>query len=220
MKYILFCIGVFFSTVNAQVGIGTTSPTAMLDINGKLRIRDLNQEADMDVITDSILVISKSGEVNRIEANNVVAAALPTMVKVGFSNTGNVVHGITGLNTPITFNSEELDSHDEYDTSTYTFTAKQAGIYVVSGQIKIVSAISVNTNFGIGIYKNNVLIAEHSYTSVVVSAVSVSSPIRHVNTVISLSANDTIQFKVSSTLLSVNILGTSTDSYCSIYQLR
>ncbi|MFV9551490.1 hypothetical protein [Algibacter sp. PT7-4] len=221
----LFFLLVVSNTIQSQgVGIGTTSPTAMLDVNGDLKVQATIHETNYDVIRDSILVISKTGKINRVEGTDVINAAIPSMVRATFSNTGNVSHLITlslGFGySLVEFDNELIDSNNEFDPTTYTFTAKQDGIYNVSAQIKINSPISISTDFGIGIYKNDVLIAEQSFPSFVVALINITSPIRHVSTVIDLLENDTITFKLSSSLANVNILGNSPDSYCTIYQLR
>ncbi|MBP0905157.1 hypothetical protein ACFSKN_17695 [Mariniflexile gromovii] len=223
MNKIIFFL-LFTPTLFAQVGIGITTPTATLDVNGTVRIRSTTNETDVDVINDSILVVSKSGNINSVKGVDIINATLPSMVRASFSSGGNISHNIVSGSSIIKFNNELTDYNNEFDTATNTFTAKQDGIYSISAQIKLNSSISVSTNFGLGIYKNNVLIAEQNFLSVVVSILSVninvSPPIRYISTILDLASNDTITFKVSSTLATVNILGTSSDSYCAIYQLR
>ncbi|WP_157841061.1 hypothetical protein [Neotamlana nanhaiensis] len=208
----------------SQVGIGTTNPTATLDVDGTLKVRTTIQETNMEVITDSIMVISRNGYVNRVDANDVVNAGLPSMVRASFSSASDIAHLITltlGFGyTLVEFDNELTDTNDEYDPTTYTFTAKEDGIYQVNAQIRVNSLITVNTDFGIGIYKNNVLVAEQSFASVVVGVVNVTSPFRSVSTTIDLVAGDTITFKLAASLASVNILGNNSDSYCAIYQIR
>lgn len=223
MNKVIFYL-LFTPTLFAQVGIGITTPTATLDVNGTVRIRSTTNETDLDVINDSILVISKSGNINSVKGVDIINASLPSMVRASFLNGGNISHSLVSGRSIINFNNELTDYNDEFNTTTKTFTAKQDGIYSISAQIKLNSSISASTNFGIGIYKNNVLVAEQSFLSVSITLVfvdiNVSPPIRYVSTILDLAANDTITFKVSSTLSTVNILGTSSDSYCAIYQLR
>ncbi|KJD35570.1 hypothetical protein PW52_07365 [Tamlana sedimentorum] len=218
---IILTIILYSKTLLAQVGIGTTTPMATLEINGDLKINTTTFETDEQVIRDSILVISQDGIVNRTKATNILNASLPTMVKASMSGGGNILHVILlGAPETIKYDTETIDNNNEFDTTTHTFTAKQDGIYAVNAQIKISSLISVSTNFGIGIYKNGVLIAEEEYLNVHTGAFSVSSPIRKVSTVIDLVTGDEITFKLSSSIASVDLLGNQTESFFTIYQLR
>ncbi|MCB4809291.1 hypothetical protein LG651_13625 [Tamlana sp. 62-3] len=220
-KYVLILFTFLTINIFAQVGIGTTTPMATLDINGNLKINVTTLETTEQVIRDSILVISQDGVVNRTKATNILNASLPTMVKASMSGGGNILHVLV-LSAPetIKYDTETVDNNNEFDTTTHTYTAKQDGIYAVNAQIKISSAISVSTNFGIGIYKNGVLIAEEEYLSVHTGVLSVSSPIRRVSTVIDLVTGDEITFKLSSSIASVDLLGNPTESFFTIYQLR
>lgn len=56
----------FFYLGFAQVGIGTSSPTESLDINGTLRIRTIVTSDNPK--TDSILVANREGVVKRLNA--------------------------------------------------------------------------------------------------------------------------------------------------------
>lgn len=219
MRFLLLLL-LFQGSLFAQVGIGTTEPTADLDVNGTLRVRATANETDKEVIRDSILVISRSGNVNRVESTEIIDAALPSMVRASFSSSGNIGHNLSSGTCIIDFDNKEIDNNDEFDTATNTFTAKQDGIYQICAQIKISSTISVSTNFGLGIYKNNVLVAEQSFLSVQVLNTSVSPPIRYVSTTLDLLEDDTVTFKISSSLATVNIAGSSSNSYCAIYQIR
>ncbi|XMO86842.1 hypothetical protein AAFN75_00765 [Algibacter sp. AS12] len=222
MKNVLLFIPLFCITngIFAQIGINTTAPTATLDVNGTFKIRSTIKEVDIGVIRDSILVISKTGIVNTVPAPDIINVALPTVVKASFTGTGNINHLLSIGSSKIMFDDIEVDNNNEFDPATNTFTAKQDGIYAINAQVKLNAVIGVSTDFGLGIYKNNVLIAEHRFTSIVVLTVQVSSPIRYVSTTVDLVATDTIEFRVTSTLPNVDILGSDTESYCSIYQLR
>ncbi|MCB4797502.1 hypothetical protein [Neotamlana laminarinivorans] len=218
IRYILLF---FTHTIFAQVGIGTTTPMATLDVNGNLKVDTTILETNQQVVRDSILVISQDGMINRTKATTILNATLPTMVKASMSGGGSIAHAIL-LSAPetIKYDTETIDNNNEFDTTTHVFTAKQDGIFAISAQIKISSLITLSTNFGIGIYKNGVKIAEEEFLSIAVSAVNVSSPFRTTSTITDLLAGDEITFKVSSTLATVNLLGNSTESFFTIYQLR
>lgn len=216
----------------AQVGIGTTSPEATLDVNGTFKLRSTINESDIDIIKENILVTSASGVVNTIISSDVIDAALPTMVKASFSSAGEITHLLTLGACTLEFNQEEVDNNNEFDTSTNTYTAKQDGVYTIGAQVKLnTSLIGVNTDIGIGVYKNGVLIAEQRFISVVIDIpmvgdFEVSSPIRSVTATTDLALGDTIEFKITALALlgvplaSINVFGGDVESFCSVYQIR
>lgn len=166
MKLFILLALICASTI-AQVGIGTTEPTATLDINGDLRIRGISEEMELEVAKDSILVLSRNGLVNRISSKKILESTLKTAVKSNFNAGGStILLSILSGSAIIPFGNESFDTNDEYDTTTYTYTAKQDGIYDIYAQIKASSGISVTTNFGLSITKNGVIVAENSFANI------------------------------------------------------
>lgn len=204
----------------SQVGIGTTNPTASLDVNGDLRVRTITHETIESVIKDSILVISNDGIIKRVESQQVINSVIKTAVKAKFSSTALVNLSLVSNEALIPFDDEDFDLNDEFDTTTHQFTAKQAGIYNIHAQIKANSAIAIATNFGISIYKNNVLEATNSFANIGVLGINVTPPVRTANTLLSLNVGDVITFKINSDLINLSLLGDSANSYFTIHQVR
>lgn len=220
MKLFILLALICASTI-AQVGIGTTEPTATLDINGDLRIRGISEEMELEVAKDSILVLSRNGLVNRISSKKILESTLKTAVKSNFNAGGStILLSILSGSAIIPFGNESFDTNDEYDTTTYTYTAKQDGIYDIYAQIKASSGISVTTNFGLSITKNGVIVAENSFANIGVLGANITSPIRNVQTLLQLSENDTVTFEVTTSLVSVRLLGNEKDCFFNIHQIR
>ncbi len=87
-KYLFFALFLFFTfSILAQVGIGTTSPTKDLDVNGEVRIRNL------PTITDPTFLAS---DVN----GNVGAVSIYTLYDINLDiASSNVDTSISGLST-------------------------------------------------------------------------------------------------------------------------
>lgn len=60
---------ILITSIKAQVGINTTTPTKTLDIKGELRV----QKRPQGSITDSILVTNTLGEVRRLSINQIIS---------------------------------------------------------------------------------------------------------------------------------------------------
>jgi len=204
----------------AQVGIGTTNPTASLDVNGDLRVRSMSQEFVESTIRDSILVISNTGIIRRVESKQILETVLKSAVKGKFSTASLINLTLLSSEVLLPFNDENFDTNDEFDTATSSFVAKQDGIYSIYAQIKAGPLVSVSTNFGISVFKNNVLEATNSFANVSAIGINVTPPIRSVNTLVSLNAGDSITFKITGALASVDVIGDSVNSYFTIHQVR
>lgn len=211
--------------VLSQVGIGTTSPNATLDINGDLIIGEVVDEIDNTVAESSILVSSGTGLVKKVSSKQVYESNIKTAIKGNFS-TGGTTIGITlGSNYAIVpFNNLDFDVNNEFDTATYTFTAKQDGIYDIYAQINSSGGLAVSTNYGIQILKGTEVIAQQNFAnisvSLVVGSINVTPPVRSVQTLVELSENETIQFRLFTNLASVSLLRSKTDSFFTIHQIR
>lgn len=204
----------------AQVGIGTTSPTKELDIDGELRIRTTEENRNETAAKDSILVVDKHGNVNRTTSKQVVSSYLKTLVKGYFISSSIVNLNLISSRVLIPFNDIEFDLNSEFDNHTHTFTAKQEGIYSINVQIKSNASLGVATNFGVAIAKNGTIISRNSFANISLLGIKVTPPIRYLETLVQLAEGDTINFNILSDLSNVSILGTSEDCFFTIQQVR
>lgn len=208
----------------SQVGIGTTNPTADLDVNGTLRIRTTNSNLNESAAKDSILVSDNLGNIARISSKKIIESYLKTFIKGNFSSSTNVGLSLVSNTAIIPFNTTEFDMNTEYNSTSSVFTAKQDGIYQIYVQIKG-SGLSVATSFGVQILKNGSVISQNSFANVGISVlgiglVNVTPPLRNLQTLTQLTTGDTIQFNVTSNLGTVTLIGNSEDCYFTINQVR
>lgn len=224
MKNILLIASfLFYFTGVAQVGIGTTNPTASLDVNGNLRVRSTTTNNRESVAKDSILVSDSAGNIQRISSKMVLESRLKTFVKGGFSGTSDQALTISSGTVKIPFNTKDFDENNEFDVSNNTFKAKTEGIYAIDVQIKA-NSTSVATNFGVSIQKNETIIARCSFSNIGVTIafvnINVTPPVRAVHTLVKLNADDTITFNINTDLINVGLLSNKSDSFFTIQQVR
>jgi hypothetical protein len=225
MKKICLLFLVFnFTLIYSQVGIGTTSPTADLDVNGTLRIRTTSTYLSESAAKDSILVSDDLGNISRISSKKIIESHIKTFIKGNFSSGSVIGLSLVSNTAIIPFGTVDFDVNSEYSTVTNVFTAKQDGIYDIYVQIKA-SGIGVTTNYGVQILKNGSVISQNSFANVGISVlgiglVNVTSPIRSTQTLLQLVTGDTVQFNVVSNLAGVSLLGNNEDCYFTIHQVR
>ena len=204
---------------SAQVGINTTEPTSMLDVNGGARIRVINSASDQNAAKERIMTTDTFGNVQSITSRQIIQSHLKSFVKGSFSSSGNqtLSFNASGYAT-LPFNFEEFDENNEYNTSTYTFISTTTGIYSVSIQIKAIAALSLASNFGVAIVKNGTVVARSGFGNIGLLGVTVTPPIRSLNTLVKLESGDTLTFQLYSDLISAGIIGAREDSFFSIAQ--
>lgn len=205
MRVILFFAMLLISyTMNSQVGIATTSPKAMLDVNGNLSIRTVNSGSISEVET-AVLIVDATDDsiVKKVSSKDVVNSYLKSLVKGSLQATSTLDIALLGTSSQkLDFDNEEFDLNNEYDVVTNEFTPKQNGYYEISSTINIKPdpiGITASTNVSLQILKNASIIAESSgpLVGATLGLVNVYVlPIRTVNTVVFLTTADTISFHI------------------------
>jgi len=219
MKKVLSLLLLTGLSASAQVGINTTTPSATLDVNGNMRIRITDSTTRLSAPKDSLLVVDQDGNIVRITSRNAIMSHFRSFVKGGFSSASNQNISLGWSNAAIApFGYEEFDENNEFNTSNYTFTAQNAGIFSVGAQIKASAALSLTSNFGIAVVKNGSVIARSGFGNISVLGITVSPPIRSVNTLVKLDAGDTISFQIYADLINAGITGAREDSFFTIVQ--
>jgi hypothetical protein len=201
-KYLLGFLVLSSFIAHAQIGIGTTTPTSQLDVNGDLRVRTAPLGIGLEAAKDSILVINNKGDVKRITSKQIYDSHIKSFVMGSASSSINLgaTIGATAYKT-ITFNTEEFDENSDYNTATYQFTAPKNGIYNVFVQYEL-AALIATTGVGVAIFTQRsgtiTLEAQEIFDSINISVlavnVNVSPPIRKTSTLLKINAGDKIFF--------------------------
>lgn len=212
--FFLIAVALAISPVLSQVGINTEDPQASLDVNGDLKVR-------------TVVVDNTSSSVLVLDGNNVVhqnTALLGLSTKSFVEATGATAITLLDLVllsgwNKIPFSTEEFDEHNDYNnTTTYEFTAPQAGIYNIYVQLETTGVVTAG-EVGVAIFKKAfgastyTMLAQESYLNVSINVlgigVGVSPPTRNVQRLVKLAKGDVITFGAKVPLLSVTLVGGS-----------
>lgn len=222
----LYLILLFFPIfVFSQVGIGTQAPTAMLDVNGNMRIRTTPTTTEEVAAKDYILVANTQGNIERVTSKQVVESHFKTFVKGSFSNESPALINlaITGNSySTIPFNKVDFDLNQEFNITNYTFTAKQTGLYSINVAIRVNSSVlSISGDFGVAIYKEEQLQARNTFANIQLLGLNITPSVRSVQTLVQLNATEKITFRAfSGGGLTAGILSNGDESFFTIQQVR
>lgn len=232
MKYNLFTLVFLISCiVKSQVGINTDNPNAMLDVNGDIRISNVNQ-GNVSNAANSVLVVDNSDNfiVKKVSSKDIIESHLKSFVKASLQSSSTIDISLIGdSSTILDFDLEEFDLNDEYDVATNSFSPKQNGYYEISSCINIepdTIGVTTSTNVSLQILKNNIVVAESSgpLVGATLGLVNVYVfPERRVSTIISLTSTDVITFRIKNGdgLASIQVdLNTDNTGFFTIKQIR
>jgi len=223
-KILVLLFFLLAAKVWSQIGINTENPTAMLDVNGNLRLR-VAEKCVEAACADSLLVKNSGGYVQTVSRDQLLNSGGRSFV----SGTGAdptiplvVIAGFTSW-LKIAFDKELIDEYNDFNISNNTFTAPKDGIYGVYVQIKASTLVSAD-DLGVGIFVKKgtaapVLMAEESYVVASVLSVNVSPPVRKTQTMVALNAGDQMFFGVKTTLVSLNLVSGGSSLF-NIYQIK
>ena len=125
-----------------NVGIGTSSPNYMLDVNGSASVTALYKHSAHNAsftianrAAKPLVFGTDDTERMRIDAAGIVTTPYQPAFNVALSGTQLNI----ATNSPVTilFNNEVFDQNLDFDTSTYTFTAPVTGKYKLEVMLRL-----------------------------------------------------------------------------------
>ena len=89
-KYTFLLLLFLNNIITAQVGIETSSPTATLDVNGTVRVRNLLSYNIEPAIKDSIVISDGLGNIKRTSSKQIHNSNIKTFIKGSFASTATL----------------------------------------------------------------------------------------------------------------------------------
>lgn len=213
----------------SQVGINTPSPTATLDVNGTLKVRDtpaatalpgyqvlaLNQGTTQVFSMDPALLTAASG------TNTSLYSAKKT------SGISLLSVGVLGDFKPINFLSTErtIGSAALFNDNDSVYTIPSDGVYAIAYSFRYgtglqASLLAGGSGVGIGITRTRgagagvtTLIDSRSFTGVNLLVASLTISDTYINGIYSFQAGDRIAFGMIEPGITLSLLGTSAASF-------
>ncbi|SMO34046.1 hypothetical protein SAMN06265171_101121 [Chryseobacterium rhizoplanae] len=216
----------------SQVGINTATPSATLDVNGTLKVRDtpaatalpgyqvlaINQGSTQVYTVDPALLIAASG------TNSTVYAAKKT------SGISLLSVGVFGSFKPVNFvaTDRSIGSAALFDDSTSAYTIPSDGVYAVSYSFRFgtgLQASLLSSGTGIGITRTRgagagvtTLIDSRTFSGVNLVVASLTIADTSISTLYSFQAGDRVAFGFLDPGINLALLSSSAASF-SIYKV-
>lgn len=153
---ILLCFGLV--NFAQETGINTTLATETLDVNGVARVR-LIDEASVNAVKDSLLVVDGIGIVKRVSSSMIVGQKEPnslilnTELVKSLSATNNIYY-----NLPLNSSNVQYLNNSFYNiVSDGKIEILQNGTYLVSGELSISNMPVASTKVVFAVFVNNTL---------------------------------------------------------------
>lgn len=215
----------------SQVGINTATPSATLDVNGTLKVRDtpaatalpgyqvlaINQGSTQVYTVDPALLIAASG------TNTTVYAAKKT-AGISLLSLGLFPSGFRAVNFLAAERS--LGSASLFSDTDNTYTIPSTGVYAVGFAFRYGSGLQASilaNSPGVGIVRTRAGVAttidSRPFSGANLILLSLTIAETSINSIYSFQAGDKVSFGlVGSTALDVGLLGSSIASF-SIYKI-
>ncbi|RXM65339.1 hypothetical protein [Chryseobacterium sp. CH1] len=233
MKTKIYSLIVAFATLPlfSQVGINTATPSATLDVNGTLKVRDtpaatalpgyqilaLNEGSEQVFMVDPQLLIDASG------VNSGMFAARKS-TGINLLSLGLFPSGFRAVNFVAA--ERTIGSAAMFSDSDNTFIVPSTGVYYIGFSFRYgtgVQASLLANSPGVGIVRTRSGVAttidSRAFSGIDVTLLKLTISDASINSIYSLQAGDKISFGlVGSSLLDAGILGSSVASF-TIYKV-
>lgn len=233
MKTKIYSLIVAFATLPlfSQVGINTATPSATLDVNGTLKVRDtpvatalpgyqilaLNEGSEQVYMVDPQLIINASG------VNSGMYAARKS-TGISLLSLGLFPSGFRAVNFVAA--ERTIGSAAMFSDTDNTFIVPSTGVYYIGFSFRYgtgVQASLLANSPGVGIVRTRggvaTTIDSRAFSGIDVTLLKLTISDASINSIYSLQAGDKISFGlVGSSLLDAGILGSSVASF-TIYKV-
>lgn len=230
-KFIIVLAFASLVGIRAQVGINTTNPTATLDVNGNLKIREVPQ------------VLALPGyQIMAVNQGSFEVAEVDPQILLSAANTNSSVYsaakngGITLLALSLfgnwkqinfTLTDKRLGISTLFSENDYSYVVPSSGVYAVSFYFRYGNGLqsSVLTgNPGIGIIKNSggafTTLDTRQFSGINLGIVALTVSESVINSLYTLQAGDKLYFGLSgSSVLNLSVLGSNTNTSFSVYKV-
>ncbi|KFF26354.1 hypothetical protein [Chryseobacterium vrystaatense] len=212
--------------VFSQVGINTSAPSATLDVNGTMKVRDIPLSATLPGY-EILALNNTTAQVSKVDPQLLLNSSVNSSVFAAKKATGISLLsvGIFGNFKPVNFLSAErtIGNAALFNDATSSYTVPSDGVYAISYSFRFgtgIQASLLSSGTGIGITKTTgagagttTLIDTRTFSGINLVVASLTIADTNINALYSFQAGDRIAFGFLDPGINLGLLSTSLTSF-------
>ena len=220
VAFILGC-----SITFSQVGININNPEKTLDVNGELKIRQINELNTLGSNEKILIVNDTDGVVNKIPLDKLYNpnSINPSIYSAGRQSSFNLVNPGMSFGTwqilDYTILDKTIGDPNLFSDIDHSYTVPSNGIYSIGFYFRYGTGVQLSLLSGlkVGILKRTgnlySVIDQRSFTAINLSLGNVTLSEISMNTIYTLTQGDSLYFAVDPGISSLGLLSTSKSSF-------
>ncbi|MGU3376612.1 hypothetical protein [Chryseobacterium sp. M5A1_1a] len=223
--YLIAAITLGCSITFSQVGIQIDNPEKTLDINGELKIRQINELNTLGANEKILVANDADGVVNKIALNKFYnpSSVDPSIYSASRQSALNLINlGIsfgTWQALDYTIADKTIGDLNLFSNTDHSYKVPSTGIYSIGFYFRYGTGIQATLLSGpkVGILKRTgslySVIDQRSFTGINLALANVTLSETSINSIYSLTQGDSLYFAVDPGIISLGLLSTSKSSF-------
>ncbi|WP_284463288.1 hypothetical protein [Chryseobacterium sp.] len=223
--YLIAAFALGCSITFSQVGVNINNPEKTLDVNGEVKIRQINELTSLGSDEKILVVNDTDGVVNKIALNKFYnpGSINPSIYAAGRQSSLNLINlGITfgtWQALDYTIVDKSMGDSNLFSDTDHSYTVPSTGVYSIGFYFRYGNGVQLSLLSGpkVGILKRTgslySVLDQRSFTGINLALANVTLSETSMNSIYSLTQGDSLYFAVDPGVINLGLLSTSKSSF-------